>query len=75
MVNIDEKSKHNKDLETSYRAISDGIGIDLAIISNGKIFKNINKSSKVKRLEKRLKREQRHLSRKYEFKKKKGGKS
>lgn len=75
MVNIDEKSKHNKDLETSYRAISDGIGIDLAIISNGKIFKNINKSSKVKRLEKRLKREQRHLSRKYEFKKKKGGKT
>lgn len=75
MVNIDEKSKHNKDLETSYRAISDSIGIDLAIISNGKIFKNINKSSKVKRLEKRLKREQRHLSRKYEFKKKKGGKT
>lgn len=55
MVNIDEKSKHNKDLETSYRAISDGIGIDLAIISNGKIFKNINKSSKVKRLENGLK--------------------
>ena len=57
---------------------NDGIGIDLgikdlAIVSDGKVFKNINKSSKVKRLEKRLRREQRRLSRKYEFRKKKGG--
>ena len=36
-------------------------------------FRKINKSSKVKRLEKRLRREQRRLSRKYEFRKKKGG--
>ena len=47
---------------------------DLAIISDGKVFKNINKSSKVKRLERRLRREQRRLSRKYESKKK-GGKT
>lgn len=52
-----------------------GYGIDLglknfAIVSNGKIYKNINKTSKVGRLEKKLKREQRKLSRKYEsFKK------
>ena len=57
---------------------NDGIGIDLgikdlAIVSDGKVFKNINKGSKVKRLEKRLRREQRRLSRKYEFRKKKGG--
>lgn len=57
---------------------NDGIGIDLgikdlAIVSDGKVFKNINKGSKVKRLEKRLRREQRQLSRKYEFRKKKGG--
>ena len=48
-----------------------GIGIDLglkdlAIVSNGKTYKNINKSSRVKKLEKQLLREQRQLSRKYE---------
>lgn len=48
-----------------------GIGIDLglkdfAICSNKMIFKNINKTSKVKKIEKKLKREQRKLSRKYE---------
>ena len=78
VVDIDEKSKYNKDLEASYHTETDGIGIDLgvkdlAVISNGKVFKNINKSSKVKRLEKRLRREQRRLSRKYEFRKMKGG--
>ena len=80
VVDIDEKSKYNKDLKTSYRTATDGIGIDLgikdlAVVSNGRKFKNINKSSKVKRLEKRLRREQRRLSRKYESKKKKGGKT
>ena len=50
---------------------SKGIGIDLglkdfAIVSNGKIYKNINKSAKLKKLEKKLIREQRSLSRKYE---------
>ena len=79
VVDIDEKSKHNKDLETAYRTATDGIGIDLgiqdlAVVSDGRKFENINKNSKVKRLEKRLRREQRRLSRKYESKKKKGGK-
>ena len=50
---------------------NEGLGIDLglkdfAIISNGKSYKNINKSAKLRKLEKRLKREQRCLSRKYE---------
>ena len=50
---------------------NEGIGIDLglkdfAIISNGKTYKNINKSVKLKKLEKQLIREQRSLSRKYE---------
>lgn len=50
---------------------NEGIGIDLglkdfAICSNGNKFKNINKTSKVKKVEKKLKREQRKLSRKYE---------
>lgn len=50
---------------------NEGIGIDLglkdlAIVSNGKTYGNINKSSRVKKLEKQLHREQRCLSRKYE---------
>ena len=56
---------------------SEGIGIDLglkdfAVISNGKTYKNINKSAKLKKLEKKLAREQRGLSRKYENLKKGG---
>ena len=39
---------------------------DLAICSNGKVYKNINKTQRVKKLEKKLKREQRKLSRKIE---------
>ena len=50
---------------------SKGIGIDFglkdfAIVSNGKTYKNINKSVRLKKLEKKLIREQRSLSRKYE---------
>ena len=56
---------------------SKGIGIDLglkdfAIVSNGKTYKNINKSAKLRKLEKKLIREQRSLSRKYENIKKGG---
>lgn len=48
-----------------------GIGIDLglknfAICSNGRTYKNINKCSQIRKLEKKLRREQRGLSRKYE---------
>ncbi|WP_415277135.1 RNA-guided endonuclease InsQ/TnpB family protein [Clostridium perfringens] len=60
-----------------------GVGIDLgikefAVCSDGIKFKNINKTSTVKKVEKKLKREQRKLSRKYESlkirnKKEKGG--
>ena len=50
---------------------NNGIGIDLglknlAITSNGTTYKNINKSTRIKKLEKKLCREQRCLSRKYE---------
>lgn len=50
------------------------IGIDLGVkflatCSNGMVFNNINKSSDVKKLEKKLRREQRSLSRKLENKK------
>lgn len=48
---------------------NESIGIDLgiktlAVCSNGEEFKNINKTNKVRELEKRLKRRQRSLSRK-----------
>lgn len=53
------------------KCTNEGIGIDLgikdfAICSDKKKFKNINKTSTVKKVEKKLKREQRKLSRKYE---------
>ncbi|MGE1008033.1 RNA-guided endonuclease InsQ/TnpB family protein [Bacillus cereus] len=56
---------------------STGLGIDLgvkdfAIRSDGKTHKNINKTVKVKKIEKRLKREQRSLSRKFENIRKRG---
>lgn len=46
------------------------IGIDLgikdfAIVNDGKVFKNINKTTEVKKTKRRLKRQQRRLSRKY----------
>lgn len=52
----------------------EGIGIDLgvkelAVCSNVKFYKNINKDKKVKQLKKKLKRKQRALSRKFENKK------
>ena len=55
----------------------EGIGIDLgikdlSICSDGSKYKNINRSQKVKKLEKRKRRLQRSISRKYE-KNKKGG--
>lgn len=48
-----------------------GLGIDLglekfAVISNGDVYKNINKTNKIKQLEKKLRREQKCSSRKYE---------
>lgn len=57
----------------------DGIGIDLglktfAVLSNGKVFKNINKTYRVRQLQKKLRREQRRLSRKYESLKKRNKK-
>ena len=53
------------------------IGIDLgikylAVCSDGVVYKNINKDASVKKLEKRLKRLQRQVSRKYELNKKGG---
>lgn len=53
---------------------TDGVGIDLglkdlAICSDGNTFKNINKTRKVKKIEKRKRRLQRSVSRKYNMNK------
>lgn len=53
---------------------NEAIGIDfgvktLATVSNGNVYQNINKTSKVKRFEKRLRRLQRKVSRKYQMNK------
>ena len=49
------------------QVLEEDLGLrDFAIVSNGETYKNINKSAKLKRLEKQLRREQRCLSRKYE---------
>ncbi len=58
------------------QSTNDGIGIDvgvkdLAICSTGHVFRNINKTNRVRRLKKTLRRLQRKLSRKY-IKNKKG---
>ena len=57
--------------------LNDGVGIDLgikdlAICSSGHVYRNINKTSRVRRLKKKQRRLQRKISRKYE-KNKKGG--
>ncbi|WP_336155982.1 transposase [Fusobacterium polymorphum] len=55
---------------------SKGLGIDLgikdtAICSDGRVFKNINKTIKIKKLKKKLKRKQRKMSRSIEYSKSK----
>jgi len=62
--------------EISEQPVNDGIGIDigikdLAICSDKAVYKNINKSKKVKKLKKKKRRLQRRVSRKY-LKNKKG---
>ena len=62
IIDTEIKSQNNE---------NEGIGIDLgikdfAICSNKQTYKNINKTQRVRKLEKKLLREQRKLSRKYE---------
>ena len=66
--------EYNDNTETP---VNEGIGIDLgikklAICSDGNTYKNINKTHKIRKLEKSKRRLQRKISRKYE-KNKKGG--
>ncbi|MCG7333684.1 transposase [Sporosarcina sp. ACRSM] len=57
--------------EKAYESESEGIGVDLgmkefAVCSNQLIFENVNKQERIIKLEKRLKRQQRKLSRSIE---------
>ena len=57
---------------TNTKGLGVDLGIkDLAICSDGRVFKNINKTIKVKKLKKKLKREQRKMSRSIEYSKSK----
>ena len=65
-----------KDIVKTENTSTKGLGIDLGIkdmatCSNGKIFKNINKTKKIKKIKKKLKREQRKMSRSIEYSKSK----
>ena len=68
-ISVSIEYEDNLELPTN-----EGIGIDLgikdlAICSNGLIYKNINKTSKVKKIEKKKRRLQRKISKKYELNK------
>ena len=73
LVEIDDKIKTCKD-----RTVPIGIDLgikDLVITSEKKVFKNVNKTKKVKKIKKKLKREQRAFSRKLTNKKRNKQKS
>lgn len=67
-VSVEEK-KSTQELTDEVLGIDLGIK-NLAIVSNGKVYKNINKTEKVKKIEKYLLRLQRRVSRKYDMNKK-----
>lgn len=66
--------RENLTVELTDESIGIDVGIkDLAICSNGMKFKNINKTARVRKIKKRLKRLQKQISRKYENNKRKVG--
>ena len=61
-----------KETNTNTKGLGIDLGIkDTAICSDGRVFKNINKTKKVKKIKKKLKREQRKMSRSIEYSKSK----
>ena len=59
-----------KETNTSTKGLGIDLGIkDTAICSNGKVFRNINKTIKIKKIKKKIKKEQRKMSRSYEYSK------
>ena len=61
-----------KETNTSTKGLGIDLGIkDTAICSNGMVFRNINKTIKIKKIKKKIKREQRKISRSIEYSKSK----
>ena len=59
--------KQNNTLELNDASLGIDLGVkDLAVTSDGKVYKNINKKKTIKKLKKKLKRLQKQVSRKYE---------
>lgn len=59
-----------KETNTNTKGLGVDLGIkDTAICSNGLVFKNINKTKKVKKIKKKIKREQRKIARSVEYSK------
>ena len=59
-----------KETNTNTKGLGIDLGIkDTAICSDGRVFKNINKTKKVKKIKKKIKREQRKMSRSIEYSK------
>lgn len=70
-VSYEIKFKPNEKLKIDSGLTDKSIGIDLgvknlAVLSTGKVYQNINKTRRVRQLKKRLKREQRKVSRRIE---------
>lgn len=64
-LTVGYKAKDNNAIKNSKEIIGIDLGIkDFAVLSNGKIYKNINKTIKVKRLKRKLKIKQKQLSKK-----------
>ena len=67
LVSIDVED--NTDIQSN-KGIGIDLGLkDLAVCSNGNIYQNINKTNKIKKIEKRKRRLQRSISRKYNMNK------
>lgn len=63
-LSIGYEAKEEPKPELSGVSLGIDLGVkDLAIVSDGRVFKNINKTHEVRRLEKKLRREQRKASR------------
>ena len=65
-----ESNEFQSDADLTDKSLGIDLGIkDLAILSNGKVYPNINRTQKVKKLKKKLRRMQRQVSRKYQMNK------
>ena len=70
-LTVSYKIKDNNNINNSKEVIGIDLGIkDFAVLSNGKVYKNINKTVKVKKLKRKLKIKQKQLSKKISIAKK-----